>query len=85
MPAEIVGGAGAALRRPIDHGVEPDRVVEMRIRSEFHELRGLALTVTQAARLFGIPRERCVDLLSDLVHQGFLRLKSGDLYALRVD
>ena len=83
MPSRNVGGACESLGPVPARRVERDRVLEMRIRSEFHELRGLSLTVAQATRLFGIPREECVELLSELVDQGFLLLKSGDRYVLR--
>ena len=57
--------------------------LETRIRSEFQEMRGLSLTVDQAARLFGIPREACAKLLSALTEQGVLQLKAGTRYSIR--
>jgi DNA-binding IclR family transcriptional regulator len=66
------------------HQVTASRVtLEGRIRSEFQEMRGLSLTVQQAARLFGIPRETCVELLSGLTRVGFLEQKAGKRYGLR--
>ena len=82
MPAKILGGACEALSPASDRRVERDRVLETSIRSEFHELRGPSLTAAQAARLFGIPRDTCVELLSMLVDQGFLH-HNRERYTLR--
>jgi len=43
-----------------------------RIRSEYIEMPGLALTLPQAARLWGLSARRSADLLSILVDCGFL-------------
>lgn len=59
--------------------------LERRIRSEFREMRGVAITVEQAARLFGIPRQTCARVLSRLTEQGFLRLTRRGHYVLRDD
>jgi len=48
------------------------RPVCSRVRSEFEEMPGLALTHTQAMRLFGLDHDSCGEVLADLVGAGFL-------------
>jgi hypothetical protein len=43
-----------------------------RIRSEFVEMPGLSLTLTQAQRLFGLDQVLCDSVLRTLVETGFL-------------
>ena len=43
-----------------------------RIEAEFREMPGLMLTLPQAARLFGLDRDRCERVLDTLVHTGLL-------------
>jgi DNA-binding IclR family transcriptional regulator len=54
-----------------------------RIRSEFGEMRGLSLTLAQAARLFGIPLEVCARILVGLADEGLLRSTTEGRYLLR--
>jgi hypothetical protein len=54
-----------------------------RIHSEFREMRGLSLTVNQAARLFGISQAACARILLGLSRQGLLRLRADGRYLLR--
>ena len=54
-----------------------------RIRGEFLEMRGLSLTVQQAARLFGVSHERCGRILAELASEGLLRMTISNRYALR--
>ena len=44
----------------------------MRIRGEYLEMPGLALTLPQAARLWGVSTRRATGLLTVLVDVGFL-------------
>lgn len=48
-----------------------------RIRAEFDEMPGLCLTMSQAARLFGLPAEKAVVLLNSLVATKLLRVTRG--------
>jgi len=49
-----------------------------RIRAEYWEMPGLKLTPRQAQRLWGLDRESCDALLSDLISEGFLsRTRDG--------
>jgi len=51
----------------------PDgRGVRSRVRSEFLEMPGLVLTLSQAMRLFALDPDSCREVLSDLVDAGFL-------------
>jgi hypothetical protein len=52
--------------------IEDDGAVHARIRSEYHEMPGLRLTVPQAARLFGLERTSCERVLNTLVVDGEL-------------
>jgi hypothetical protein len=54
-----------------------------RIRGEFQEMRGLSITVEQAARLFGIPSQACSRILADLAANGLLHLRTDGRYVLR--
>jgi hypothetical protein len=58
-------------RRALAPAPRPD--VEARVRCEFVEMRGFSPTIQQAARLFQINADECVQLLSRLVQEGFLR------------
>jgi len=48
-----------------------------RIRSEYAEMPGLRLTLTQAQRLLGVAPLQCGLVLGWLVDEGFLRLTKG--------
>ena len=56
-----------------------------RIRGEFEEMPGLSLTSAQAIKLFGMSPDVCADILSHLIEEGVLRLKSDGRYACRMD
>ena len=66
--------------------VKPRRPVRTdvtdRIRCEFVEMRGFSPTVDQAARLFQVSREECVQVLKRLVDEGFLRHTADGRYRL---
>ena len=53
-----------------------------RIRCEFVEMRGFSPTVDQAARLFQVSREECMQVLRKLVEEGFLRYTPDGRYRL---
>ena len=44
-----------------------------RVRAEFLEMPGLQLTTAQAARLFGLDRASCQQVIDVLVKASFLR------------
>jgi len=46
-----------------------------RIRGEYLEMPGLALSLDQAQRLWNLPRQECEGLLDALVGSGFLAYK----------
>jgi hypothetical protein len=48
-----------------------------RIRAEYAEMPGLALTLAQAVRLFGIESDTCRGILGTLVTAGYLRESGG--------
>ena len=65
--------------RTVDSRCEqpPDAAVVNRVRAEFSEMRGFSPTCDQAARLFGLSREQCEQVLTSLTNEGFLR-KDGE-------
>ncbi len=48
------------------------RVVADRVRAEFKEMPGLALTLAQAGRLWSLDAATCGQVLGQLVSTGFL-------------
>ncbi len=67
-----VGGDRGVVMSP----AEIDAVV-YRVRAEFIEMPGLQLTVTQAARLWGLNPEDCESVIDTLVRTAFLRRTSA--------
>ncbi len=61
---------------------DTDTRLATRILSEFREMPGLCLTVSQAARLWGLDIDRCLRLLQVLVAAGRLRCLPRGRYAL---
>ena len=57
----------------------------LRIRGEFEEMPGLSLTSVEAIKLFGISAEVCAGILSRLIEQGVLCLKSDGRYTRRIE
>jgi hypothetical protein len=55
----------------------PDQELQVRIQAEFAEMRGLKLTVPQAARLFHADVARCQRVLIQLVAAGMLSVDEG--------
>lgn len=53
-----------------------------RVLAEFTEMPGLALTLQQAARLFGLSTDLCAGILSQHIRQGRLRLTTSLHYTL---
>ena len=49
-----------------------DRTIRARICAEYHEMPGMRLTVSQAARLFNLELAHCARLLTALVESGLL-------------
>ena len=52
----------------------------LRLRSEFLEMPGLAITIRQTARLVGVRTERAATMLDELEHEGFLTHESDGTY-----
>jgi DNA-binding IclR family transcriptional regulator len=62
-----------------------DEQILERIRGEFLEMPGLALTSPQARRLLGLDEQRCHRLLDRLVEIRFLRRTGTGQYARLTD
>ena len=76
-----------AVLSPTLAGERHHRVREelvLRIRGEFVEMPGLSLTSVQAIKLFGISPDVCAGILSHLIEEGVLRLKSDGRYTRRI-
>ena len=56
-----------------------------RIRSEFLEMPGLRLTVTQASRLWGLHEDDCRRVIDALIGASFLRWTPSGTVARMVD
>ena len=57
-----------------DHAVQIDPIdARERIRSDFEEMPGLCVTLTQAQRFWSLDESTCVVALSSLVSEGYLR------------
>lgn len=52
---------------------DPLALISERVRGEFREMPGLALTLAQAGRLWSLDAATCSEVLSQLVGSGFLR------------
>jgi len=59
--------------------IPPDQktVIAERVRGEFREMPGLALTLAQAARLWSLDAATCSEVVSHLVETGYL-YRRGD-------
>lgn len=60
-------------------GTSPNALLD-RIRGEYSEMPGLRLTVPQALRLWGLPRDVCEYALARLVEDGLLRRTSDGAF-----
>ena len=54
-----------------------DQALGDRIRSEYEEMPGMRLTLSQAARLFDLEAARCALILGNLVKDGALSSTEG--------
>ena len=61
-----------------------DREVGARIRAEYHEMPGLRLTLSQAARLFNLEPTRCARVLDGLVKNRALWTNGREFLAQNV-
>jgi hypothetical protein len=61
------------------------RALLCRIHSEFEEMRGLSLTLGQAARMFGLPLDIASRILERLTHAHVLRRRSNGQFVLGVE
>jgi hypothetical protein len=52
-----------------------------RVRAEFVEMPGLALTVRQASRLFGLEQDVCRQVVDRLIGANFLRWSDARIVA----
>jgi hypothetical protein len=52
-----------------------------RIKAEYTEMPGLRLTVAQAARLWGLDRPSCLDVLDRLIGERFLQRRPDGTYS----
>lgn len=64
---------------------EREELLLRRIRAEYSEMPGLRLTLEQAQRLFGVPRQACARLLDALVADRLLTSLPDGTYMRRAD
>ena len=69
---------------PPDDRRDPDarRALVDRIAGEFLEMRGVALTAPETARLMGVPPSACGRILYGLVREGALRQTADGRYTV---
>ncbi len=60
-----------------------DRRLLQRVRAEYLEMPGLALTVDQASRLWNLERATCLRVLSELVDEHFLAHAPAGMFLRR--
>jgi hypothetical protein len=61
-----------AIAPRAQHEPRRDAALLRRIRGEYREMPGHALSIRQAQRMWNLPRGDCERLLSELVDAGFL-------------
>ena len=54
--------------------------VRVRVRSEFVDMPGLRLTITQAQRLFGLDDVTCEQVIEALVNAAFLHRRGNVIF-----
>lgn len=59
---------------------ESKETLAARVRSEYHEMPGLRLTLAQASRLWQLDTETCEAVLEYLVREGFLIRTPDDAF-----
>ena len=70
--------------RPDDMRTMPAiREAILRVEGEYHEMPGLSLTLTQAARLWGIDRSTCELVLANLIERRVLKRAWNGTYVRR--
>jgi hypothetical protein len=67
--------------------IQADRqaMITERVRGEYREMPGLALTLAQAQRLWSLDAATCSDVLSSLVEAGYLARRSDGAFCRASD
>ena len=60
-------------------------MIAERVRGEYREMPGLALTLAQAGRLWSLDAETCADVLTNLVESGYLTQRNDGAYCRTSD
>jgi hypothetical protein len=72
-----------ATARPERRDLAGREALVRRIVSEFCEMPGLVLSVSQASRFLGVDREACARILTSLTQGGILRRSATEYYSRR--
>ena len=72
-------------RRPDRRDAAGRHAIARRVRLEFHEIPGLCVTLTQAARLFGLSEDICRRVLDEHTTDGSIHKLGHHYLALRND
>lgn len=87
--SDVKGKPARAQLRPSSSGhpverrdLSSRRALVRRVRSEFLEMPGLTLSITQAARLFSLPSNACARVFGELIDDDLLRATTDGRYAL---
>jgi DNA-binding IclR family transcriptional regulator len=73
--------AVASFVPPADHKA----LITERVRGEYREMPGLALTLAQAARLWSLDAATCSDVLTSLVELGYLTRRADGAFCRSSD
>ena len=67
--------------------IQADRkaMIAERVRGEYREMPGLALTLAQAGRLWSLDAPTCTEVLTQLVETGYLSLRSDGAFCRASD
>ena len=60
-------------------------MIAERVRGEYREMPGLALTLAQAGRLWSLDAATCADVLTNLVESGYLSRRADGAYCRTSD
>jgi hypothetical protein len=80
MPRVTVGPSTPGFSPAIPFDRKRQSALVVRIRSEFEEMPGLQLTLTQAQRLFDLDAAICEGVLRECVRAGWLALTASGFY-----
>jgi hypothetical protein len=78
LPIRHVRLENVKLKSPPEkRNVTRREALVQRVCGEFEEMRGLSLTLPQAARLFALPQDACQRVFASLIEERVISLRNG--------